>query len=387
MQEEHKEIIIVDKSEIEQAIARLQGALSKQDIDITANISFEEKDNSLVLKATNNEIYQIITINPKSISSNFNALVNGRKIFQIIKALEDGDISLKIKDEHLVINQAGESKGGGIEQSSFNLMLYATNLNFNQSIDLMEELKINPKEFLNAFKIVSHACSSSSIGNISMHSIFVDIKKELINIVSTDSKRLAIYKITNSLDKTLSFIISKNSALEILKLFYGQENMKIYVKKINQEGKEIIESLGILEDNKQFYTKLINPNYVDYAKVVPSGDLKVVRVQKDSLIKALNKVQAIEASKVKLSFSENNLTLSSLDLMNTENSSVKIAINCNLEDFHVGVSITHLKEVIAHITKNIVEFSFQDINMPFLIKDDNFLEVIMPHQIERGNNG
>ena len=85
-------------------------------------------------------------------------------------------------------------------------------------------------------------------------------KDNSINLVATDTKRLAIMQIEQPTEHNFTLIIPKKAISEIQKLFF--DNIEIFY----DENTLIANSAHFT-----FYTKLINGKFPDYARIIPKN--------------------------------------------------------------------------------------------------------------------
>ena len=350
--------ISIQKNIFEQILSQMQPFLEKKDYSqITSHIYLEAKDNNLTIKATDYEIGLKIEIENISVKENGSVTANGKKLLEIVRILKDEDIILEKKDNALLIKQ---------RQSKFKLP------SFNQDefplfpkIDNKPKIEINSIEFITSLKKITPAIDTNN-PKFELNGALIDIKEDHINLVATDTKRLALIKIKNSIDNTLSIIIPKKAILEIQKLFF--EDITIFYN----ETELIIES-----KNRLFFTKLINGRFPDYERIIPKSIKYELTLPKDRMVESIKQVTTI-SNEIKLTFLENRIIFKSLSEENSE-AETEIEIQTPFkEKFVIAVNSRYILDFLSNIDDNEYNMGINEPDLPFLLRKDNFITIIMP---------
>ena len=202
--------ISLPKSLLETALTNCQNFLDKRDrSQITSHICFEAKDDKLILKATDYEIWleSHINIQPQAQG---NATANGKQILDIIKRLKDGDINLEAKEDTLHISQ-GRSR---TKLPMFN----ADEFPRFPEYDNNAQINIEAQKFLTSLKRINPAVDTNN-PKYELNGSLLDIKEYGFNFVATDTRRLAVIEYKSQSINALSLIIPKKAISEISRLF------------------------------------------------------------------------------------------------------------------------------------------------------------------------
>ena len=234
--------ISINKRVAEQILSQLQPFLEKKDTSqITSHIFLEAKDKILTLKATDYEVGLKIDADNINIEKEGKVTANGKKLLEIVRILKDEDIILETKDSNLVIKQRHSIfKLPSFDPEEFPIFPETNN---------KPNIKIDSIEFITSLKKIIPSIDTNN-PKYELNGALIDIKEDFTNLVSTDTRRLAIVKLKNSSEKNLSLIIPKKAIIEIQKLFL--EKLDIFYDETN---------LIIKSQNYLFFTKLINGNF------------------------------------------------------------------------------------------------------------------------------
>jgi len=326
----------------------------KDESQITSHILIEA-DELITIKATDKEFGITYLDKNSEIIQKGKTTINGKKFYEIIKALNDDFISLKVENNIATIKQ---------NHSIYKLPIFDAN-EFPEFPDINEYQKIdlNSIEFIEGMKKISPVIDNNN-PKYELNGALIDIS-ENFNLVSTDTKRLALYSINQNADKNFSLIIPKKAINEIKKLFL--DNFEVYYNEIN---------LIIKSQNITFFTQLINGKFPDYKRIVPESYKEIIKINKTSFIKAIKQINII-SDEIKLTINNNNLNLESIS-DETFQAKTDIEIESNLEKFIFAVNSRFLLDFLNVVDSEIIDLCLNEENIPFTLRDNNFQTIIMP---------
>jgi len=347
------------KSIIENILSTSINFVDKKDnSQITSHILLEA-DNEIIIKATDNEFGITYTDNTSEIIEKGKATLNGKKFYEIIKALNDDFIELEIIDNTAIITQ---------NHSKYKLPIFDANEfpNFPELKDF-QKIELNSLEFIDGLK-KSFLVIDSNNPKYELNGALIDISESNLNIVATDTKRLALYSIKESSQKDFQIIIPKKAIAEIKKLFL--DNFEIYFNEIH---------LVIKSNNITFFTQLINGKFPDYKRIIPNEYQNIVNINKQAFIKAIKQINII-SNDIKLTLNQNQLLLESIS-DETFEAKTDIEINSNLDNFSFAVNSRFILDFLSVIDEDIIELCLNDSNVPFTLRSKNFQTIVMPLSI------
>ncbi|PAF51828.1 DNA polymerase III subunit beta [Helicobacter sp. 13S00401-1] len=370
-----KASIKLDKNLFENTLANSQNALNKKVIEITSNIFLRIENAKLVVEAYNQIIYIRSFIDIKDFKSNSNedfiCAINGELLFNTIKSFSNEDVSIDLFNEYVIIKQG---------RSKMKLPIYAHQSKaFKYHYQDMEKLNVETTLLVKSVQKVLHACNSSSAAvHPAMQGIFLDFNENKLDIVATDSKRLAVVENEIKSNKDpFNVIISKNSINEVIKIFNNDFNLYLNSSTNEESNTKINDMVGVVNENIELYIKLINANFPEYKKALPKNDLTQIKVRKEELIKGLKKVLVV-TDKVIVTFKPEEIILKSLSGINGSSATIIIDTKTDVkEEFSIGMNVQHIFDCISQIDNEFINFYFESENKPFLIKDQNFLELFI----------
>ncbi len=350
--------LAVAKSTLESLLINLQPFLEKKDTSqITSHILLTAKDNGLTAKATDQEIGLTIDTEHVSIQLEGKATANGKKLLDIVRILKEGDIILETIEETLHIKQ---------ENSRFKLPMFnADEFPTFPDIDDLPSIELDSMKLIQMFKKVSPAIDTNN-PKYELNGALLNIKENEIDVVGTDTRRLAIGKIENSSGTTLSMIIPKKAIIEIQKLFFDQ--IEIHYDETN---------LIVTAPGYYFFTRLINGKYPDYERIIPKSVKYSLTLPKSKIIEAIKQITTI-SQEIKMTFEPDSIVFKSLGDENSE-AQTEIAVETGFENkFVLAVNSRYLLDFLSNIDTETFTMGLNEPNLPFIVESGNFSTVIMP---------
>lgn len=348
------------KDTLEIVLSNFQAFLNKRDSSqITSHIFLQAENNKLLLRATDFEISIQAQIDTFQIEEEGNGTVNGEKIYEIIKRLNgEKEILFFIQDEMLIIQQEKTE----YKLSMFNPGEFPKFPTFNTNT----RIQIASSQFIEAIKKINPAVSINN-PKMELNGAYIDIKEYSINIVATDTRRLALNKYDSQSVSTLSMIIPKKGLNEIQKLCV--EDVELFYNET-----QLIIQTGIY----LFSTKLTNGKFPDYERIIPKNFTYTLELPTHEFIRRLRLVNPI-SNDVKVVFKQNEIIFESINSDNSERAKTQFEIQTTFEDeFILGINSKNLLDFLEQIVDEKFTFCINESNNPFMVKSANFSTIVMP---------
>lgn len=350
--------ISIAKTVLENILIHSQAFLEKKDTSqITSHIFLETHAGKLLVKATDYEIGlkvetdSVETIAPGSITA------NGKKLLDIIRILKDDQIILENIGEMLHIQQG---------QSNFKLPTFNAN-EFPEfpSEESKPKINLNSQKLISSLKKIIPAIDNNN-PKFELNGALIDISSNMISIVSTDTRRLALVEIENSSSEELSLIIPKKAIIEIQKLFFNE--IEIFYDNTH---------LMIKSDQYTFYTKLINGKFPDFTRIIPKETAYNLSLPKAMMIDAIKQITTI-SNDLKITFESNLITFESLSEDNIE-AKTQISLNTPFTDsFILAINSKYILDFLSQINTTEFTIGLNESNLPFIVSSEDFKTIIMP---------
>jgi DNA polymerase-3 subunit beta len=357
---EKKMKIEINKQIIESTLINSQPFLDKKDAtQITSHIFIYTEGQNCIFKSTDLEIGLSIKVKNITILKEGSFTVSGKKFLDIIRILNDDIVSLEIINDLLIIKQ-GKTR---FQLPTFDYKLFPVfpKMSNKAKISLDSTLLIKSLK-----KIVSSIDNNNP--KHELNGALIDIKKNITNVVATDTRRLSVSSIQNTTENELSIIIPKKAIIEIEKIFIGK--IDIFYDDIN---------LIIQDENYFLFSKLINGKYPNYDRIIPKEHQHNIKVPKNRMIEAMKKITII-SQEINICFTQNKILFSSLNRAN-DNLEAKTQIEINLdinEEFELNFNSKYLLDFLSQVDSDEFEIGVSETTLPFIVKDKEFVTVIMP---------
>jgi len=342
--------IRANKQIIESILINLQPFLEKKDASqITSHILFRTENNKCIIKATDSEIGLKIVTDNIIIEAEGAFTANGKKLLDIIRILKDDEIILEVLDNTLIIKQ---------KHSKFKLPTFDPNTYPEfPSIEEKPQITLDSLSLIQNLKKISPAIDTNN-PKFELNGALINIKNDSTDLVGTDTRRLAIATIIGTNEKELSLIVPKKAILEIQKLF-------------------LETNLIISNENYFFYTRLINGKFPDYQRIIPASIKQKISLPKKEMIDAIKMITTI-SQEIKMTLLSNSIIFNSLSADNVE-AKTELEIDTGLDDkFEISFNSKYLLDFISQINKNEFIIELNEPSLPFIVRDDNFMTIIMP---------
>src|SRR5947207_172334 len=175
--------ITVSKSELLKELTATQGVVErKTTIPILSNFLFEAADGKLSITATDLDL-SLRTSCPAKVKKEGSCTIPARKLYDYVKLLPDGDISIKLMENHWVQIKSGRSN---------TKMVGMARANFPALPSFPDSTAINlPANILKTLIAKTIFAISSEESRYTLNGSLMVMKAESIAMVATDGHRLA----------------------------------------------------------------------------------------------------------------------------------------------------------------------------------------------------
>jgi DNA polymerase-3 subunit beta len=347
------------KSIMENNISIAVNFIEKRDnSQITSHLLIEANEN-LIIKATDKEFGIKLKDTSTKILEKGNLTINGKKFYEIIKALNNDDIYLETKNNYAIIKQNNSI----YKLSTFDANEFPEFPNTNDA----KEIKIDSLTFIDGLKKILPVIDTNN-PKYELNGALLNITHNLIDLVSTDTKRLAIISTKNNNSNPIELIIPKKAISEIRKLFLN--DFKLFFDTIN---------LIIKSENIKFFTKLINGKFPNYQRVIPQNYKTIIKLNKNEFIKKIKQITVI-SNEIKFIINKNILELNSIS-EETSEAKTQMNIESELEKFIFAANSKFILDFLNVIDDEIFELCLNEANIPFTLRNKEFQTIIMPLSI------
>lgn len=356
-----------------QAIGRVVSP--KNSLAILDCFLFVLEDNTLKLTASDSET--TLTASIEVVESNENGCfaINSKKILEALKDIADQPLTFDLNMntmEMTIIYQNGH----------YNLIAQHGE-DYPQPVSLGADgvmgLSVKSKVLLNNVTRTLFASSDDTLRPV-MNGIFFDITPEDLTIVATDGHKLVRCRsLSTKSDQKASFVLPKKPA-QMLKSLIGKDESEVEIK---FDGR----NATFQSDSFKMVCRLIEGRFPNYNSVIPTDNPYAVTVNRASLISALKRVLVFAAEEiwlVKLTLTQNELTVSGKDLDFSTAAEEHLACSYSGRNMSIGFKGTFLIEILNNLTGDDVILELADAARSGVIvpaeqeDDEDTLMLLMP---------
>ena len=368
--------LTIERAHLLKALKHTQSIVERrQTIPILSNVLIETNNDSIVIRATDNEI-EIVEKVPAVIEEAGAITVPAHKLCDIVSRLPEGaQIALSVSGE---TNQLSLVSGRAkfalaiLPADGFPTMVQE-NMPFTFTLAGSDVLGLINKT---AFA-VSIEETRYNLNGIYLHEKATD--GAFLTAVATDGHRLASAHIAlpEGAKGMPGVIIPRKTIGEISKL-------------VTENEAEITVSLSANQIRFQLgdivlASRLIDGTYPDYDKVIPTANDKVVEADAAVLADVIERVSVVsEKSRgIKLSLTENLIRVSAA-AMDEGSAEDEMDAVYQGEPLDIGFNFRYLLDILAQVKGGTVRILMNDSNAPVVLKDssdENALYVLMPMRV------
>lgn len=322
-------------------------SITLKGIDLMMSISSTDMVQSIVCKNIPFTTNDISDFEFKELS------LDGKKLLTALKVVKGNDVTIEIKKGHILIKS--DKNTAKIETFSNAQPIKVSNE--GESIKLGSGIS-------NMQKLI-HSIDSNN-PKFELNGLLFEVKEGTMNMVSTDTRRLAVVSESTKIKENISLILPKQAIQTMSEIFTGVET-EIVANKTN---------ISICSDFVDYSSKLISGKFPDYKRILPASFSQNVVLDIFAL-KEVSKEASIFESDIIISIKDQMISATDT----SGNTEVFTEINKNIgADINIrfAVNANYILDVVSVCGEKEIELCFNDSNIPFILKGGNFKEVIMP---------
>lgn len=345
------------------SVARI--ASTRNSLPILSNVLIKTIDNRVCIAATNLDIAITHYIGSK-VSQEGSITVPARLMQDFVASLPDGIININVNETKL-----------NIKSDQYNSTINGT---LADDYPVMPQIKDGIKWSISApllkksLQQVVLAASNDDARPI-LTGVFFHTQKGELYIAATDSYRLAEKKVMK-LNQEVKLLIPASAMQDLLRIL-GDQDEEVHV---THDDQQVLFTVGDIE----LVARLIEGNYPDYTKLVPTTFSTTATLPKSELIN-ITKVSSLFAREtagsvtLNLDEEEKQISIKSIASQLGENTAVAQAEVSGTAS--ITLNSRYLLDALAVVGDSEVLISFNGKLEPFVIRgteDKDYLHLIMP---------
>lgn len=342
----------------------------KQTMPILSNVYLKKTGDSLTVIANDLEIQASITNSNPMSGEDFTITLPGKKLQDILKTFPDTSKIKLEQQESRILVKSGRAKFTIQSMSADHYPLIKI------QGDNLCQFSLEQAKFKKLISKIQYAMADKDT-RVFLNGMLLEIKNNQLRLAATDAHRLGFASL--ELEQKVadcSIIIPRKTILELSRFLEDSDapvTISIYPNQLMFEA-----------TNKQLITKIIEGKYPDYERVIPLNNEKICIINREILLKAVDRVAVIGFDKLKTITFElsNNHLLISCNNENQEESRDEIEVVYPGEDtLKLNFNISYIRELLTHSQADELQWAFFDNQRSVLVTVPNELDfkaVLMP---------
>ncbi|HMN87304.1 MAG TPA: DNA polymerase III subunit beta [Bauldia sp.] len=367
----------VERSHLLKSLGHVHRVVERRNtIPILANVLLRADGGKLTLKATDLDL-EVTEGVPAETGQAGATTVPAHILYDIVRKLPDGaELSLDTGDSSQLVLKSGRSRFTLqiLPEADFpDLTAGDFPVRFALPASALKRL-IDRTQFA-----ISTEETRYYLNGIYLHVVTV-AGKPMLRAVATDGHRLAQAQVEAPAgsETMTGVIVPRKTVGEIQKLVEDPDAEVV----VEISDTKIRVTLGAVV----LTSKLIDGTFPDYARVIPQGNDKVLKVDKGEFAGAVDRVSTVSSERgraVKMALSDGRMVLS-VNNPDSGSATEEIGADYAADGIEIGFNAKYLLDVASQLETGTAEFRFADPGSPTLITDDgeaNTLYVLMPMRV------
>lgn len=338
--------------------------------------------NNVLLKAEGKKLYFSSTNLEIAISCSIDADVRGEGAITVPAKLITGYVAL-LTDEKVEL-YVTEGVNLAIDSTTSHTKIKCINSDEFPLIPKVEkgqEFTLKIEDFYGAITESVFAASINTSRPV-LSGVFIVSKGETLNLVATDSYRLAerSLKFVKKPTEDVSCIVPARTMMELGKIIAKAESKEV---KVNISKNQILFSV----DGIELISRLIEGKFPDYEKIIQKEHKTKFEVSVEDLSLVLKRVNLFARennNSVKLSATNDGKLLVSSEETKVGEEKADVMIKIEGENNKISINSQYLLEVLTYVNDDKIQFMMNDKVSPAHIKPvkrDDYLYIIMPLKV------
>lgn len=371
----------IEKAELQSLLSKTQNIVEKRNsMPVLVNVLLEAKAGKLKVYATDLEISLTDEVNAEVIEPG-QAAIEAKRLFQIVKELQDGMVYLTKKSNHWLELKQDKTKVNIVGVNVEEYPIFPTN--YSQNF-----VKFNAQVLRDMIEKTIYSVSNDET-RYHLNGVYFEQSKKgtglQYRMVATDGHRLSL--VDRSAEGTemsvptqaAGVIIPRKGINEIRKLLELNPDGAI---EMSIEGAQLV----VRQVSTVLFIRLIEGKYPNYQQLIPQTLKKKIRVPRGKLVSSL-KVAALLANEksrgVTLTVENGVLEISSNN-PDLGDAKEEVLVDYTGENLKIGFNARYLLDVLNSISEDQVDIELNDQLSPGLIRpegDRDYTCIIMPMRI------
>jgi DNA polymerase III subunit beta len=356
-----------------QCLQKVSGVVpSKSTTPILENVFFELDDEKLHITGTDLEVSVSTETIPEKIDKIGSVALPARVIIEMIRSLPNIMIQFETDKNHKVkmTTDQGYYQVSGISKDNFPEIPKIT----TESYVELENAKLHRMFSKTIFAVSADELRPALMG------VFVQILPNELRMVATDGHRLSkiIDKSFQCKQKAINMIIPPKAVQLVLKNISDEGTTRMVVDE---------KMLCFIFNNTTLFTRLVEGQYPDYDRVIPSDNNNLMTVNKNELMSTVKRVSLFSNAfthQVRFSINKGRMAVQSEDLDIGGEAREELDVQYDLEPQEIGYNAMYVLDILKQIDTEFLTFHLKSPMSAALVtpaeqlQDEDFEMLLMP---------
>lgn len=369
--------LTIERTALFKALGHVQSVVERRNtIPILSNVKIEAADGRVGLTATDMEI-DVVEQVACDVEQPGATTVPAHTLYDIVRKMPDGaQVSMAMEGDGPLTIKAGRSR--------FSMKCLPTeDFPVLGGGDLPIQFGIPAGELGGLIDRTRFAISTEEtryyLNGIYLHAAESDGTK-VLRAVATDGHRLASAEspMPNGAGDMPGIIVPRKAVQELLKLIEETSddvNVELSETKIRFSLSDMVMT-----------SKLIDGTFPDYERVIPGGNDKTVKLDRDAFALAVDRVSAISQEKsraVKLALTAGQLVVSA-NSPDHGSADEELEVDYSGDGLEIGFNARYLLDIAQQLEGGTANIALSDSTSPTIVRDDDdtsALYVLMPMRV------
>jgi DNA polymerase-3 subunit beta len=328
-----------------QCLQKVSGVVpSKSTTPVLENVFFELDEKMLHVTGTDLEVSVSTQTVPEKIDKIGSVALPARVIIEMIRSLPNIMIQFEADKNHKVkmTTDQGYYQVSGISKDNFPEI---------PKVAMDTFIELENEKLHRMFSKTIFAVSADELRPALM-GVFVQILPNELRMVATDGHRLSkiIDKQFQSKHKTLDMIIPPKAVQLVLKNITSGGTTKMVVEE---------KTLCFIFENTTLFTRLVEGQYPDYERVIPSDNKNRMTVDKNILMAAVKRVSLFSNAfthQVRFSINKDKMSVQSEDLDIGGEAKEELGVQHDEEAIEIGYNALYVIDILKQVDTDSVTF-------------------------------
>ncbi|MAI41410.1 MAG: DNA polymerase III subunit beta [Candidatus Azotimanducaceae bacterium] len=352
-------------------LLQVAGAVERrQTLPILANVLLEVKLGELFLTGTDLEVELVGKVKVDE-SAEGRITVPGRKLMDIIRQLpERAEVVAEVDGTSLIL-----------KSGRFRSLLSTLGADEFPTVEKSVKeisLKIESKALKQLLDRTAFAMAQQDV-RFFLNGMLIEISRQEMRAVATDGHRLALNSLEQGgVEEGKQVILPRKGVFEVQRL----------LQEVSGDVEVVVGSnhLGIVTEEFELTTKLLDGKFPDYERVIPKDGDSVILVDRNELRQALARTAILSNEKfraIRVRFSKGSLELSANN-PEQEQAEETVSVDYDGEVVEIGFNVSYLQDVLGVLDSDRVQITVKDGNSSALLGEpdnDDGVYVVMPMKL------